>query len=228
MDSEDATQAVHDSYVEPRCQALAGECEWPDDGEWPLDLFIELTDPTRIVVVQRPFGTELGDADEDSLMSMSITEDRNIDSIISSMSMLLLEVSRIVIVATEDQLSHWVHAFHKLAQETNLDKGSIVRSVVAISKDLVASALREYNPEAPVHAFVEGECVEMIATEMSNAVDEGKPGYMLYAMLLPGYQLVDMPFEDMPAATSPQPGKDFVCVEVRTIDEVCMPVPTGS
>ena len=54
--STDTNHATHNSYVGIRRRAMGGECEWPDDGDWPLDLFVELTDPSRISIMQRPFG----------------------------------------------------------------------------------------------------------------------------------------------------------------------------
>ena len=63
-------------------------------------------------------------------------------------------------------------------------------------------------------AFVDGQCDEVTAAEMSSAIEASKPGYMLYALLLPcARHYVDKPFEDMPEA---QFGKDIVSVEVLT------------
>jgi len=87
--------------------------------------------------------------------------------------------------------------------------------VLAISKNLVMSALHGLTPDTSVLAFKDGKCVKITRTEMSTEVDAGSPGYMLYALLLPGHQYPDMPFEKMPG-TAPRPGKDILSVKVLT------------
>jgi len=66
----DTHQAAHDDYVDPRCQAMEGLREWPDKAGG-FDLFVELTASDRIVILQRPFGTDLSEVDLNSRMSMN-------------------------------------------------------------------------------------------------------------------------------------------------------------
>jgi len=219
--STDTNHATHNSYVGIRRRAMAGECEWPDDGDWPLDLFVELTDPSRISIMQRPFGEDLGSVEEDSLMSMSTSEARPcLEDIAAAMAPLLCEVQRIVLVATRDQMEHWVKVFQEMAAEENMAKRATVVSIVAFSRDCVLAAVAGFSSEAITFAFDDGECVEVSGAEMSSAIEAGRPGYMMYALLLPGYRLVDMVCEDMPG-TPPQAGVDIAAIDVSA--ELCAP-----
>ena len=187
-----------------------------------MDLFIELTNDDSVVIMERPFGTNLSDVDGDTLMQMSLSADRGMDDVVPTMAPLLLEPSRIVIVAPLEQLEHWVDVFQALASKTNVEKGSTVTSVLGIDSQLVEAAVRGLSADAPVLAFEAGNCVEVSGAEMSKALLEGhKPGYALYGLLLPGHCYPDMPFDEMPA--SPQPGKEIVCQQIST--NVCPVVP---
>ena len=215
------TQVAHDSYIEPRLLAFNNEGDWPDAGDWPLDLFVELTDPARIVIMQRPFGEDLSSVEEDTLMSMSTSEACGMDDIVAKMPGLLCEVSRIVIVTSQDQLEHWVKVFEKMAITENSANRATVTNVLALNKDRIVSAVSEFSPEAPVQALVDGQCVEVSGADLACAIEANTPGYMLYALLLPGHQLVDMVIDDMPG-TALQPGDDICSVEVPT--EFCVPI----
>lgn len=220
-----STQAAHDQYVQPRLEALSGSCEWPDEGDWPVDLFIELTNDDSVVIMERPFGTNLSDVDGDTLMQMSLSADRGMDDVVPTMAPLLLEPSRIVIVAPLEQLEHWVDVFQALASKTNVEKGSTVTSVLGIDSQLVEAAVRGLSADAPVLAFEAGNCVEVSGAEMSKALLEGhKPGYALYGLLLPGHCYPDMPFDEMPGPAPPQPGKEIVCQHISTVP-ICSFVP---
>ena len=76
------TASAHDSYVKPRMLALEEEVEdekWPG-GAWSLDLLVELTsEPPRIVIMERPFGTALDEVDEETVMSMDVPEGKTME-----------------------------------------------------------------------------------------------------------------------------------------------------
>ena len=96
----DLNQVAHDAYVEPRCQAMAGLREWPDK-KGGFDLWVELSNPDRIVIMQRPFGTKLSMVNLESRMSMNVPEDASIDDIVPKMGSLLEEINRIIVVGNE-------------------------------------------------------------------------------------------------------------------------------
>lgn len=184
-------------------------CEgWPSEQTLPL-------------IVVRPFGEDLSSVDEDTLMSMSTSETCSMDDIVARMPGLLTEVSRIVVVTSKDKLQHWTDIFSQMAIGENRATRSAVKNILALNKDRIVSAVSGFSAEAPVRALVDGQCVEITGADLGSAIEANTPGYMLYALLLPGHQLLDMTIDDMPGMPL-QPGDDIYSLEVPT--EFCVSI----
>jgi hypothetical protein len=185
----DSHKEAHDGYVLPRVLAEAGEAEWPDESEG-CDLLIELTHSDKIVIMQRNFGVALDEVEECPLV-MPLSGTQAMDKAVKAMASLLSEVSRMVIVADEEMLEHWVGLFQQLAVRTNADV-TLVSNILAINKDLVVSAVRNLKPDASVLVYKAGQRSTVTGADLIKKVDSSEAGYMLYALLAvpdPGYLL---------------------------------------
>ena len=80
-----------------------------------------------------------------------------------------------------------------------------MKNVLCISKELVLSTAGGLAPDASVLAIKDGKCVEVSGSEMKRDVEAEEPGYMLYALLLPGMEFPDLPIRGAPRKQARHP-----------------------